>query len=296
MTLQQIYDQHYAAWAPDLSERTIERYRFDLQRWQLLMGDLDVSAVTTATYQEFRRKSKDAGHTAQTTETTMKTIRQIVRVAHVHGLLEGAPPDRGKPRPIPPPQPFVPTMAQLNALYLATDDVRLTWPRLHVPPATFWKCLMAIGVWTALRKSDLLYNLRWANVTEERITFSATKTQIQHSFPLVPTIQRHLAAMYQAGRVQVLGPTRNNSKLQENLDRLSMAAGIEPHIRFQHFRRFAVTNWSRADSTAGTIVHGSGLGILAHYIGQFDILKNAAGKVELPPAMEAFKPRMRLGA
>ncbi len=55
-------------------------------------------------------------------------------------------------------------------------------------------------------------------------------------------------------------------------------------------RQRAVTEWTRANATAGKIVHGCGLGILNHYIEPLTVLESAASRVRLPQCFGVVEP------
>ena len=59
------------------------------------------------------------------------------------------------------------------------------------------------------------------------------------------------------------------------------AAGVDPFTPHQ-LRQRSLTEWARANAMAGGIVHGSGLGVLNHYVDPMTVLESAAPSVRLP--------------
>jgi hypothetical protein len=55
----------------------------------------------------------------------------------------------------------------------------------------------------------------------------------------------------------------------------------------KQIRQTSVTEWTRANATAGAIVHGSGLGVMAHYLDPLSVLESAAPRVRLPSCFGA---------
>jgi len=53
----------------------------------------------------------------------------------------------------------------------------------------------------------------------------------------------------------------------------------------QNIRQASITEWSRSNATAGAIIHGCGLGVLAHYLDPLSVLESAAPRVRVPAAM-----------
>lgn len=55
----------------------------------------------------------------------------------------------------------------------------------------------------------------------------------------------------------------------------------------KQLRQRSITEWSRANATAGAIVHGSGLGVLGHYVDPVCVLEAASGRLRVPASFEA---------
>ena len=68
------------------------------------------------------------------------------------------------------------------------------------------------------------------------------------------------------------------------LHRIADAAKV-PYVENHGFRRFASNQWSAADGLAGQIIHGTALGVMAHYLDPARHLANVARHVEMPIEM-----------
>lgn len=296
LTASGVYETLYKSWATDLAPRTERRYRYEITRWTKLTGDPPITEITTATYQEFRSKSAQKGHAAESTESTLRFIRQILRCAKAHGAITVMP-DRGRPRRIKAPEPHPPSLDELNRFIRALHVSQ--WPRTHVPPATFWRSFVCIDLWTGMRREDAFWRFAWEHVRDDRIEFRAGKTGKSHAWPLTPLVERHLQMIrptFQAppGRL-VFNPGKSTHSLQRELERICDAAEIRP-LTIKSFRQAAVTLWSQANPRAGEILHGVGMPrVLQHYLDQFAILRSVADQVQMPSALEDPPENRRQG-
>lgn len=298
LTAREVYDSLYHQWAPDLAPRTERRYRHELTRWEALSGNPPLADINTATYQSFRSASSQVGHKAGTTESTLQFVRQLMRCAMAHGAISVMP-DRGRPRRIEPPQPHPPTIDELDKMLRHCGVAR--WPKLHVPPKTFWRSLISVGIWTGLRREDLLWKLCLENINfaENLILFRSSKARVPHPFPLNDIVIRHIRAMiptfsHKPGRL-LFGPSRSPHLVQRELDRIANAACVR-RITPQNFRQAAINMWTMADPRAGEVVHGVGIPrVLSHYLDRLQILRHAAGNVVVPLAMTEFDDGRRQG-
>ena len=294
LTIRRAFERYYPQWSPDLSPRTFSRYQTDLLRWEHYMGDMAVSDVATEDFQQFRSMTAAAKVAPATCESTLRIVFQILRVCHAFRLIRVIP-DRGKPRRMPQRMPRVLTHDELGRLYDACEGRR--WPKAHVPAPLWWRCVLALGVWTGFRREDLLYRLSWEHVhldvPEPKIVMVANKTGKQHAIPLKSCIAAHLRALREplAHAVgSVFGTPRNNRDLLGVLRRLSIDAAVVPALQFKHLRSTGICLWRDADSHAGCVVHGTGLPrVMLHYVDQLRILEHAMEDVALPAAMERFR-------
>lgn len=282
MTVSETYQSLYAAWSPDLAEATAQRYANDLLRWRMRITDPPVQDVTTETYSRFRAASAAAGDSPDTTETTLQTVRQVMRCAFAHGLIDTLPdPGKARRRNRRPPRPA--TCEELRKLWNAADA--MSWPITDtwMLPAPWWRAWLSLAYWTGLRLTDLTWRLSMEHVRTDSIQYAAGKTKCEHAFPLTDRlrwiVQQCRARPYQPS---LLHCARSANLLRKHLRRLCDVAGIRK-LTPKHFRQACVTEWTKADSRAGELMHGCGMpGVLRHYINPLDILAAAAPKVAWP--------------
>lgn len=298
LTARDVYEQYYRLWAPELAARTARRYRHELNRWEALAGDVPLTEVSTGVYQRFRAESSRRGHSASTTESTLRFLRSLIRCAHAFGLVAVIP-DRGRARRVEPPHPNPPSVDEVDALMRHCGVA--TWPRLHVTPKTFWRSWMAVGFWTALRREDLTWNLKLehCDLDAHMIVFTASKTKTPHPFPLNPIVERHIREMIPAFHVPksrpLFGPSRSPHLMQRELDKIADAARIR-RVTPKSFRQASINAWTMADPRAGEIIHGCGIPrVLSHYLDRLQLLRHAADNVVVPLAMTEFTDGHRQG-
>lgn len=281
MLLETAYHELYVRVSPELSDASIQRHAFDLKRWHALIPRKDISEITTLDYLDFRRLSAKAGHAPSTTETTIRTVKQILNAAAVMGRLDKVPVS-GRSRKISRPTPRPATSEELRRLWLI-GTAAARWPRNSAfrTPRAFWKGWIMFAYWTGLRLTDLTWRLSRDHIEPGMIRFRASKTGVEHCIPMRPELWQVINA-----RRPDSGPIfqcyHKPSRLREHLARLCEAADIRK-LTCKNFRQAAVCAWSMADATAGQLLHGCGLpGVLKHYLDPGQIMLAAAPRVVWP--------------
>lgn len=288
LTLTEGYAKFHRSWNPDLRPASHRRHLYDLLRWKRLMGDTPVGDVRTRDFQEFRQKSASRGDSPSTTETTLGTVRLVLRMCEVHGEIPNTP-DRGRARRIPQPSPHVPNNTQVNLLFRAT---RLcTWPRSSVAPERWWRALLAVGIWTGLRRHDLFWRLSWDHIDAvgKVIVYRSVKDNRERAWPLHPAVEASLDGMVPVGPKRLIfGPSTAIDLIRRELRIMSVEAGINPAVTSQTIRRIGINLWADADEHAGQIIQGTGIKrVWRHYRDQLRRLERAMPEVKLPPEMLA---------
>lgn len=232
-----------------------------INRWLRYSGPAVASAITTESVQAFREASRELS--AWTTE---KTITDVMTIAKLCGVLV----DRGrrvrKPSPEPQPAPI--------------ETIDAIWPHL----ASWSRQLVAICYWTGLRLNDALGAHLTGDFSGDVFRWQAHKTGKAHLWP-VPSWLRDLMSL----RIQPPYRAANDHGqviVRAEFDRCCRLAKVDRLCPIQ-LRQRAVTEWTRANATAGKIVHGCGLGILNHYIEPLSVLESAAPRVRLPKCFGA---------
>ncbi len=232
---------------------------YTANRFRRLCGKISAEQLTVEHVEQFRAACKAAGLRPATIENGVTDLRCIVK----HATGRDLPPGRRLrlPRPAPKPVP----LSDLSAVYNAA-------------PAWVQKYL-ALQFWTAARVSDCLSLLTASPGNELRWT--ASKTGAAHVCPVPIWLKRHLAMP--AALPRGLSSGWMIKQLRRALTTACEAAGV---ARFtpQQVRQRGLTEWSQSNAMAAQVIHGSGLGVMAHYVDPLAVLQSAAGSVRLPLA------------
>lgn len=259
----------------DVPPPTARRLRHSANCWSRHTPDRDLSLLTIADFDTFRRSCRRRGLSPVTIESI---ISDVIYVARRHEIILA--PGRRLRRPTP--VPHVPSLGTIGRLYLQAN--RATWPRRSwVSPADWWRCLLVVLTWTGFRRGDLA-RLCWNDVQADRIVLVAGKSSRRHEIPLNATAGRHLQLLNGRGhpeRIFDLPQSTSYRACYDQLARLSVSAGCQV-ITLQQIRCAAITNWSSVNAEAGRIIHGCGLGVMGHYLDPFAVLQAVAPAVTLP--------------
>lgn len=261
----------------DCPAPTARRLRHNCHRWEICSGNPHLTDCQ-GFFDRFRRCASDAGYSPVTIESTISDVRYVA--GHLGIQL---PP--GRRLRIPAPCPTVPSLDTIGRLYEAADTA--VWPRrLWCDRGDWWRCLVLVVLWTGLRRGDLV-KLKWADIGVDDIRLEAGKTKRVHHIPLVPTVSRHLAAIRpprEADRVFELPRSNSFRAFARQLDALATAASV-PRVTLQQIRRTSITLWTSVNAEAGRLIHGCGLGVMAHYLDPLAVLRATAQRINLPDAM-----------
>lgn len=229
---------------------------YSAQRFFAVIGDVDPKAITQ---EILERYATDAVGSASTIRGTVKDVITICRACGNTSLSQFL----RKPQPAPKPTPI--------------ESIEKAWPFLAP-----WSCqLVVLMYWTALRLDDAIeLQLRGVDLSGDAIRWQASKTSKNHCWPLMQWMRTFLEPIglpYRSSNdhAQVI--------VRGELQRVSELAGVS-RIMPQQMRQRSVQEWTRANATAGAIVHGMGLGVMSHYLDPLMVLESAALRVRLPKA------------
>lgn len=281
MRLSTAYNSYYRSWNPDLSSSSEIRHRSDIKRWQNIMGDRLIAEISTMDYQKFRSLSAQAGHSPETTETTLRTIRQTLNAVASHGQLATVP-YAGRGRKLKRAKPRPATLDELAKLHMAA--IAATWPRHTAwgPPKEFWRGWFAFAYWTGLRLSDLTWRLSLEHIVGNAIQFQASKTGIEHCYPVTDNLRRVLGKYHGDGSKPLFHCCHSPNMIRKHLRIICDAVEIRRLIP-KHFRQASITQWTKASSRAGDICHGCGMpDVLNAYLDPLEIMEEAAPRMAWP--------------
>ncbi|MCA9036421.1 MAG: hypothetical protein KDA91_14900 [Planctomycetaceae bacterium] len=243
--------------ANHLSSRTLIH---NCCRFAAHCGDLELSQYQADHLAEFRRKTVQH----MSPWTIEKTITDVITVLSANGIQLS--PGRRLRR----------NLADRNPVPIAAIDQ--VWP--HCDP--WLQQWIVLSYWTATRLADSI-RLQLKLNGETTLHLTANKTGHCHRWPVPMWLGPWLQPM-------ALPFWKSNDNAQDivrtAITAACNAAGCE---RWQpkELRQRALTAWSQADGQAGRIVHGCGLGVLAHYLDPAEVLAAHAHKVRLPSCFGA---------
>lgn len=245
-----------------LASRNIVRREplYSAHRLARHLGDLPASDITTEHLDQLRDKLRATKMSHRTIESTIADLITVISATI------GFAPQRGKRLSIAKPRPHPVT----------TDSIDLIWPHCS-PMLRSW---ISLTYWTGLRLSD---GLRWmlyhkSTQIPEIVCVIASKTQTEHRFPVPGWLRQILVGgRYRFRTVSDFARRSIRCEIQS----ACVKAGVSV-VSPKHFRQRSITEWTRANATAGAIVHGSGLGVMVHYLDPLSVLESAAPRVRLP--------------
>lgn len=244
-----------------LSGRSIVRREplYSARRFARFVADIPAANVRAEHLDQLRLVMQSRGYRARTIETTVADILTVI-----HGVT-GQSPGRGRRIPVPRPEPKPVPLSSIDAI----------WP--HCAP--WLRSWIAVTYWTGLRVSD---SLRVCNMPAppECLRFQASKTGRNHVWPIPEWLRQWWPEFFPLPKATDF----NLRLLRKSIADACTAASV-PHWHPQQLRQRSITEWSRANATAGAIVHGCGLGVLAHYVDPLSVLEAAAPRVRVPVAM-----------
>jgi integrase len=231
---------------------------YSAARFVRLVGDVAPEFITTDHLNQYRQAC--AGLSPKTIESSIGNILTVISEMTGRKIPPGKRLKLKKPVPRPVPDDAV------NAVYELAPQWLKGW--------------IALTVWTGLRVGDGV-ELMWEIAGTDPgsvLRTNAGKTGKQHVFPM-PDWLRQIVAGSPFPREYCLENTTKYVRAQIYL--CCESAGIRKWGP-KNLRQRAITEWSKANATAGAILHGCGLGVMHHYLDPLAVLESAMYRVRLP--------------
>ena len=273
-------DKYYLPFVRNLSDRTRQKMRHNVTRWEKHSADPPIHDITTETFEEFRDACLAVPLSNDTIETTVADVYTILRYCCDRHQLMDRIPHVGSKLKRSTQRRYVPPLEHLGLLYEQTHVC--SWPKLHVPTYMFWDSWLASCYFTGLRLDDMMHRLLVANYSDDMLIVDAHKSGKIHCFPMHPVWKRHLDWMI-GGDERIYPVSQSPHIIRRELRKMCEAAGI-PKITPHALRRLACTQWDRAKPTAGQKLHGQTIGVADRYIVPL-ILQDAVELLEIPKPM-----------
>lgn len=231
------------------------------RRFARVIGNLESIAVAQAHVEQFVISARKEKIPESSIRGIVKDVRTIVLDAGGIELKQIV----AKPKPDPKPC----EIADLDAV----------WPWLAP-----WSCqLVVLKYWTCARLEDCIKLQLKVDPTARSISWKAQKTKHVHRIPVPEWLRKWLEPVRLPYR-------KSNDHAQAivrgELERVCQIAGV-PRILPSEIRDRGLTEWSKASSDAGALLHGHGLGTRDHYVPALEILTAAMDRVRVPAAFGA---------
>lgn len=239
---------------------------YSANRFAKYVGDVEVESINQFVIDKFESAARAAGLSAWTIKGTTKDVRTL---AIAHGcevkLKTHSKPQRPMPNPV--------SLSDLDAIYP------------HLKPCS--KQWLVLSFWTAVRLADAInWQIEGLDVKAETLRRRASKTGHAQVWPFPAWLRPHLhpIPLYYG-----TSGDWSSAMLRADLETASLAGNVK-RVTPKRVRQAALLSWSQSSAMAGSIVHGSGLSILDHYLDPLQILESAAPRVKLPTCFGAGEP------
>ena len=235
-------------------------------RFERISGLTSVEQISTEVLIGFRQACLAMAFSNVTTEKTITDVTTIVK--HTLGKI----PEVGKRLRQPRPEPKPAALDAIDAIWEAAESKRLQrW--------------LAITYWTGLRISDSIEVYLLTQKPVEVLRHKASKTNLNHCWP-VPDWLKHWLEPVEPPVFASVGWF--GKVIRKELAQTAARAKVK-HCTPKNIRQASITAWTNANATAGAIVHGSGLGVMTHYLDPLSVLQSAAPRVKLPSCFGAVQ-------
>ena len=237
-------------------------------RFCSIIGDMPVEQISQQDIDKFKDAAPEKGWSPWTIKGTVRDVRTLTR--HFCGF---SPSIRIKvERPEPEPTP----LESIDAVWESLDDWMKQWIAM-----SYWFCLRLDD---SVRMQLALVDGQGWSESAGVMYWQAHKTGKKHRMPVPDWLKKWL-------KPQKL-PYRRVADWTQDLIRKALAEASDhaciEQVYPRNVRQRGLTEWKRASPDAGSIVHGSGLGILDHYVSAVEILESVMFRVRLPKCFGAI--------
>ena len=234
-------------------------------RFSRIMGDLNISEITTEQMRVFRTKCEALKLGAWTIRGTLKDVRMLVRAAGYQCDIDSVRPPDPNPNPV------------------GFDTIDSIW--LHMEPWS--KQWLVLSYWCGMRLADSIQFQKSITADTKTIQWTAKKTGRKHKSPVMEWVKPFL--------VPVDLPYTNNidwckSMVRAEIERVCVAAGVDCFDP-QQIRDTSFKEWCRADFHVGEVHHGCKMSTIKHYVDVLDILEPVAPRVRRPDCFGGDKSK-----
>jgi hypothetical protein len=233
------------------------------RRFERVTGLTDPQKITSQAIADFRQRLSGA-LSSVTIEKTICDVLTVVKHSTGRTIDSGRRLQRSRPEPEPVP------LDSIDAIF----PISPAWLRQWI----------VLTYWTGLRLQDSIALQLIMDAASDVLRWRAGKTGHAHAYPVPGWIRAHLATV----ETPYDRPTLHFCRLlRAHIATACQTAKVQEFCP-QQLRQRSITEWSRANATAGRIIHGCGLGVLIHYVDPLSVLESAAPRVRLPACFGAL--------
>ncbi len=236
---------------------------YSANRYARLCGDTSAADVTAADLQRYRTLSLAAGLSPRTIESSVSDLIAVIHHATGQRISAGHRLRLTRPDPHP----------------VSASTIEAIWPHC----CGWLRDWIALTWWTAMRLTDGMDAQRRMVTLSDVIRTTAGKTGRQHAWPVpswMPSLWTGSRPPWQ--RSTDFWRKTLRDAISHACDRASVARWTPKQLRQR-----SITEWTRANATAGQLIHGCGIGVLSHYLDPLSVLESAAPLVRLPACFGA---------
>lgn len=231
---------------------------YAIRRFVRTVGNKRLQDVTFRDTEVYVEQAKKDGVSANTMWGTMKDLRTLA--SHYDVPLKTVSVKRERPCPAPP------SLEDIGKIYQQSP----LWMRQ----------MLVVGHVTTLRLHDLLsLMLKGFDPACSHITWTASKTEHVHRWPVPSWVRRHLYSC----RMPISSATHDTQRtIRRILRKVCRLAGVS-EVTPKLLRQRALTEWAVVSGRAVDMAHGCGLNtVLRHYVDPLTILEAGVLRLRVP--------------
>ncbi len=291
MTLREAFEAHYPK--DELAERSVEKMRHDLKRWERATNNPPVDKIDEAVLEDFRRTLLTTNSPASVNGTRC-AIRAVLR--RIGPAITGNPCGLGiisripymKPTKVIRGLPRRVDQEDLSRFYIGCEQMQS--PKWGGPATYWWQAWLAVAYFSGLRKGDV-FAIRFADLDLEKGTllFTARKTAKPMRLPLHPVAIEHIRRIEQPAREFVFESSiKASGSFYQRWEWICRKAAIAEPFTAHDIRRTAASEIERVKAGMASVLlqHASTSTTHVSYLNQLEELSEAIAKMRVPLAFK----------
>lgn len=281
LTVRTAADHIYIPASPGIASRTRRKLQHQWNCWEKHTSNPTIHTISVQTFAAFRAACLAANLSPVTIENVVSDVLTVLRCCVEQGYLKQLPMPGRRLRKLPQPKD-TPTVQQFCDAYNRCQLT--TWPK-DCDSASWWRGLLALAYFSALRRDDLL-TLRWSEISGGRITRKLRKTGRVHVVPVHGTLAATLETIPKQTE-EVFGRSTSLHQIRREMQTLFQT----DKFTLQSLRRMAARQWESARTGCGALILGHAYrGALGSYLDPLTSLEKAVLSLEVPECFGVAEP------